>query len=165
MSAALRFALLLALAVWIGGIVFFSFFTAPALFGVLPREAAGRVTAAIFPRYYVLGVVCGGVALLAVLLLRWRAPAADRGLPVAPVLLFLMLALTFYARIGILPEASSLRARLHAEVGTPGADEARRRFEALHRRAVILNGMVLAGGVGVLALLARRDRVGYRAFG
>ena len=37
MATVFRFFHLLALVVWIGGIVFFSFFTAPALFGVLPR--------------------------------------------------------------------------------------------------------------------------------
>ena len=62
MAATLRYLHLLALVIWIGGVVFFSFFTAPALFSALPREMAGRATAAIFPRYYMMGGICGGVA-------------------------------------------------------------------------------------------------------
>ncbi|HEV8700511.1 MAG TPA: DUF4149 domain-containing protein, partial [Candidatus Polarisedimenticolia bacterium] len=49
MSALLRTAHLLALGIWVGSVVFFSFFTAPTLFGALPRDMAGRAVSAIFP--------------------------------------------------------------------------------------------------------------------
>lgn len=157
MAASLRFLHLLALVVWIGGIVFFSFFTAPALFGVLPRDMAGRVTAVLFPRYYLLGGTCGAIALLTSVWQGWRAPARDRGRRIETLLLLLMLAMTLYAGLGILPETSSLLSQLHAADDTAGRQAAQRRFDDLHRRSVLLNGMVLVCGIGTLAALAWRD--------
>lgn len=158
-AAAIRFFHLLALVVWVGGIIFFSFFTAPALFGVLPRELAGNVTSVLFPRYYMLGGICGLVALLTCLL-RWlQSPGRDRPLQIEMLLLVLMLAMSLYAGLGILPETSSLRPQIRAAEGTAGRDAAQQRFDLLHRRSVILNGLVLLCGIGVLATLAGRDRL------
>src|ERR1700722_14152284 len=55
---------LAALGCWLGGIVFFSFFTAPAVFTVLPRPEAGQLISTIFPRYYMLGYVVGTISLV-----------------------------------------------------------------------------------------------------
>jgi len=63
MASALRFVYFVALAVWVGEIVFFSFVVAPALFGVLGAERAAPVLATIFPRYYAIGAVAAGLAL------------------------------------------------------------------------------------------------------
>lgn len=163
MATALRFVHLLALAVWIGGIVFFSFFTAPALFSALPRAMAGRVTAALFPRYYLMGGVCGVVALLTSLSQWPPAPPRDRRRLVEIVLLIVMLSMTLYAGLGILPETSSLRPRLRAGAASPGGDAAQRRFDVLHRRSVVVNGLVLLCGLGALATLAGRGRSDGRA--
>lgn len=155
-AAALRFVHLLALVVWIGGVIFFSFVTAPALFGALPRDMAGRATAAIFPRYYLLGGICGGVAILSAALLGMRGRSAGRPLILELVLLGLMTALTLYAGQVILPRASALRLALPGLEGTPAHEEAQRRFASLHARSVRLNGAVLLLGLGTLALLAFR---------
>jgi hypothetical protein len=158
MAATLRFLHLLSLVVWIGGIVFFSFFTAPALFSVLPRDMAGRVTSVLFPRYYLMGGICGAVALLTALLQWLRAPQRERRRLLEMVLLILMLAMTLYAGLGIIPETSSLRPQMNAADGTPGREAAQRRFDLLHRRSVVLNGLVLLCGIGAVALLASRQR-------
>jgi len=115
------------------------------------------VTAAIFPRYYLLGGTCGVIALLTSLLQWQRAPGRHRGLQIEMLLLLLMLAMTLYAGLGILPEASSLRSQLHAAEDSPGRQSAQRRFDDLHRRSVLLNGMVLLCGLGALAALSWRD--------
>ncbi len=152
-AGALRFVHLLALVVWIGSVIFFSFVTAPALFGALPRDMAGRAMSNIFPRYYLLGTLCGGLSLLSAALLGLRAGSADRSLVVELVLLALMTALTVYAGQVILPRADALRLSLPGLEGTPAHEEAQRRFAALHARSVMLNGAVLLLGLGTLALL------------
>ena len=58
------FIYLLAIACWLGGMVFFSLFTAPVIFRLLPRAEAGTVVAGLFPRYYLLGYIAGGIALV-----------------------------------------------------------------------------------------------------
>ncbi len=162
MPATLRFFHLLALVIWIGGGVFFSFFTLPALFSVLPRDMAGRVTSTIFPRYYLMGGVCGVVALLTCLLQWLHAPVWDRPRLVEMVLLILMLVMTLYAGLGILPETSSLRPQLRSADDSPGGHSARQRFDVLHRRSVILNGLVLLCGIGALATMAGQVGPGTR---
>src|SRR5208282_6620687 len=91
---------LAALGCWLGGIVFFSFFTAPAVFTRLPITEAGHVISAIFPRYYMLGYVAGTVSLiLAVYFTAVRGPriwwgattvvlAIALGIPFMPARLF-----------------------------------------------------------------------------
>ena len=64
LTVILRFIYLLSIALWIGGIAFFSFMAAPSIFHVLPREEAGKVVADIFPKYYWQGIICGAIALL-----------------------------------------------------------------------------------------------------
>src|SRR5580700_10817125 len=67
---------LAALGCWLGGIVFFSFFTAPAVFTVLPRPEAGQLISTIFPRYYMLGYIVGTISLVLAIYFR-NAGAAD----------------------------------------------------------------------------------------
>ena len=154
MTALLRTVHLLALGVWVGSVVFFSFFTAPTLFGALPRDLAGRAVSAIFPRYYALGAVCGAVALLSGLLLGARQPAFGRLLAGELVLLVLMTGIVLYAGRVVLPQAAQARLALGALEGTAAHEEAKARFDALHRRSVLLNGTVLILGIASTALYA-----------
>ena len=155
MSALLRFVHLLAIGTWIGSVVFFSFFTAPALFGTLPRDLAGRAVSAIFPRYYALGGACGAVALLSALLLGVKRASWGRVLLLEIVLLAIMTGIVLYAdRVGR-PRASQARQDVaQAREGAAVYDEAQARFAALHRRSVLLNGTVLILGVAAFALAA-----------
>jgi uncharacterized membrane protein len=158
-TALLRTVHLLALGVWVGSVVFFSFFTAPTLFGALPRDMAGRAVSAIFPRYYALGAACGAVALLSGLLLGARQPAFGRLLTGELVLLVLMTGIVLYAGRVVLPQAAQARLALPALEGTAAHEEAQARFDALHRRSVLLNGTVLILGIAstVLVALQRPD--------
>lgn len=52
-----------AVGVWLGTIVFFSFFVAPRAFAVLEEDAASNLVNAVFPRYYSFGVALGVVGI------------------------------------------------------------------------------------------------------
>ena len=118
---------LAALGCWLGGIVFFSFFTAPAIFTHLPAAEAGQVISAIFPRYYMLGYVAGTASLI---------PAVY----FTAVVLAIALGITFYAGTVILPRADAIRTVYE----DPNPDAARKaEFDRLHRMSVFLNGAVL----------------------
>lgn len=145
-----RFVYLLAVAVWIGEIVCFSFLIAPAIFGVLGPARAGDLVAAIFPRYYALGMGAGTVALATGLVLARGAVAAGWW-RAACVALVLGLAATVYAGVVVEPRARTLRAAMQAAgEGSPAAAD----FRALHGRAVMLNGAALLAGLVGLALSA-----------
>ena len=152
----------LALVVWVGEIVFFSFVAAPAIFGTLKAaesgldpdkgaEVAGRVVGAIFPVYYRLGYACGAILLITSLAMLSGALARN-GWLLNSGLVAVMLALTLYAGLVVQPRASALRPQIHDPTA---AVTAKPEFDRLHRLAVILNGAVLLCGVGVTILTAR----------
>src|SRR5258707_12327434 len=97
---------LAALGCWLGGIVFFSFFTAPAVFTVLPRPAAGQLISEIFPRYYMLGYIVGTISLvLAIYFTAERVPRIWWG--GTPAALEIQLETTFQSGTDIIAGAMS----------------------------------------------------------
>lgn len=115
---------------WLGSIVFFSFFLAPVLFRVLAAADAARVVRALFPRYYLLGIVCGLILCL-LLILRWD------GLRLA-VVAFLTL-IDLYCRQSLTPRINEAR-----DAGPMRQTE----FDRMHRLSVQLNGVVMLGLIG-----------------
>ncbi|MCK5237718.1 MAG: DUF4149 domain-containing protein, partial [Deltaproteobacteria bacterium] len=59
-----KFVHLLSIVTWVGMLIFFSFVAAPSIFKVLPRESAGDVVGSIFPKYWLLGYLCGALSIL-----------------------------------------------------------------------------------------------------
>ena len=137
--------------------IFFSLLAAPALFGGLPRDLAGRAVSAIFPRYYGFGAACGLIALVTGLVLRWRRGAPARALAIELLLVALMTGIVLYSGRVLLPQASRARAALAGPGEDAASGEAQRRFAALHRRSVMLNGAVLLLGVAAFALAAMQS--------
>ncbi len=150
MSGLVKWLYLMALIVWLGELVFFSFVVAPSLFGTFPAADAGRAVGAIFPTYYRLGYVCGAVLLCASMVMLGSA-ASRPWWGVNAGVAAVMLAVTLYAGVVIQPRATALRLQIH-EASAPQAvkDE----FSRLHRVAVTLNGIVLIGGVVVSIVTA-----------
>lgn len=127
---------LLALVCWLGGMVVFSAVIAPVVFTTLSRPDAGRLVAAVFPRYYVLGYICGAVALvLAIWLAVARVPRASWTF--AAILLAAALGCTAYAGVVVRPQVDAIRTV--TEEANP--DPVRRaEFDRLHHLSVMLNG-------------------------
>lgn len=88
----LRLVFSLAIAAWFGSVFFFSFVVAPAAHRNFPGEAR-RFLRPIFTRYYRMGVVCGFVALAAVLLGRDGLSDATLARLVLPVVAALLASL------------------------------------------------------------------------
>ena len=141
---------------WIGGVIFFSLVAAPTLFQSLPREVAGRATSVIFPRYYLVGGIAAGVALLTGAARGLIAGNWPRALVIEMVLIALMGGMTIYAGQVILPEAQRVRATLPAIEGSPEHPVAQARWAVLHRQSVRLNGAVLLLGLVTLWFVAQR---------
>lgn len=150
------FLYLLCLICWLGGMVFFSFFTAPALFSRLPIAEAGKVVSTIFPRYYILGYVAGIIGFI--LALYFTIARGPRGWwSLATIAIAIAVGLTFYAGAVVRPQVDAIRTV--AEEQNP--DPARKaEFDRLHRLSVTLNGAVmvlnLVALVGTAAALAPR---------
>jgi hypothetical protein len=147
---------LIAIACWLGGIVFFSFFTTRIVFASLPRPEAGVAIRALFPQYYMLGYVAGTIALVAAIYITavWT-PRLWWSL--TTLALAIALGLTFYAGTVIRPRVEAIRGV--TEEANP--DPARKaEFDKLHRMSVILNGAALllnlAAVVGTSGALTAR---------
>lgn len=137
---------------------FFSIFVAPAAFQVLDRESAGRLVTTVFPRYYLFGLVFGLLGLVGVtgrLIGGGERPAPWGTL----ALLLLMLALTLYILLVVLPASEEARAAMRLAGATPGsgAPEAKV-FARLHRLSVTLNAATLLAGLALVCLEAIRFR-------
>jgi uncharacterized protein DUF4149 len=155
MIAALRIAQVVALGVGVGSIVFLSFVVAPALFGALPRDMAGRATAAIFPRYHLVVGVAAAVALAAGMAQSLlRSGGIDRRLFAELFLIAAMLAPVAWGGLVTLPRAAAARAILGDPARSAEHEDAQALFVRLHRRSVALNAAALAAGVAALAVSA-----------
>jgi uncharacterized membrane protein len=157
MSFLLQWFYILALALWVGGMVFFSFLTTPVIFSTLPKEMAGQVLAALFPRYYQLGYLCGGI-LLAMTLIE---ALLVRHLPLIRLLFIgLMVGMTLYAGMALRPQIHDLKVEIRTvEEASPRGGELKKQFSRAHRLSVILNMIVLACGLFLVGILAFRLRL------
>ena len=146
---------LLAMGVWLGGVVFFSFFTAPVIFERLPRNQAADLVAVIFPRYYNLGYVCGFAMVLAgaypIYLVPTQATTwTSWGFALAAT------GVSFYAGRVVMPSVRRLRLTAASSAGTPEHAVNREAYHRSHQLSVTLNTTVL------LLLLVQVLLYGYR---
>ena len=148
-----RFLLILALVVWIGGIIFFSFVVAPATFSLLPaQEVAGRLVAYSLKSLHIIGLICGVIFLTSTFLLQLRRVKTLR----AAVLL--MILLTAFSQFGVTPEMEKIREAVGGSIqALPHQDAGRAAFDRLHQISVILECLVLLAGIGVVGLLAAEN--------
>lgn len=145
----------LAVSLWLGAMACFAFLVAPAAFATLEREAAGRFVAAVFPRYYQAGVVLGILALAGCVGAGLRK--GWQGLDwLSLALVTLMLSLTLYAWLVVLPAAHGAREVMRRTDAGPSSQEGLR-FARLHRISGVLNGVVMLAGVAVLAMEVTRQ--------
>jgi uncharacterized membrane protein len=158
----LRFLMLLALIVWIGGIIFFAFVVAPAAFTVLPTpELAGRVVSRSLTALHWMGLISGFIFLLCSFTYNQTKHASMRLFSSAHWLIAVMLALTAISQFGITPAMRRSRAVLTLSDVSPAEleqkmNDARLRFDRLHAWSVRLEGGILVLGIGVVGVTARR---------
>jgi uncharacterized membrane protein len=149
----LRFLMLLALIVWIGGIIFFAFVLAPTLFGVLPTtKIAGDVVNATLGKLHWMGLISGVIFLISSLLYNRQKYIQLRPFMVSHIFVVLMLAFTMISQFGITPRMRELRSSPSLMESSSGRDE----FDRLHAWSTRLEGGVLFLGLGVVILTARR---------
>ncbi|HJQ83755.1 MAG TPA: DUF4149 domain-containing protein [Candidatus Binatia bacterium] len=145
-----RFVFLLAVGLWVGEIVFFSFVVAPAVFGVLDSARAGAVVGAVFPRYYALGTAAGTVAVVAAVVIARQAARSGWWTGVV-VALLVGLAVTVGAGLVVHPRAQRLRVALQSAGKAPAEDPG---FRRAHQLAVGLNAAALVAVLTGLGLAA-----------
>lgn len=153
----LRYAYLLAMAVWLGGMLIIGAVVAPSLFQTLQavapmdgRAFAGEAFKAILSRFHLVAYACGAVAAASLVAMALLGPRPRHfGLRVAIVMA--MLGIALYSGLRVLTEIDGIQ----AVVGTlpsrlPAADPRRLRFDALHQLATRLMMVNIIGALGLL---------------
>jgi uncharacterized membrane protein len=149
--------MLLALVVWIGGIIFFAAVVAPTLFKVLPtHQLAGAVVGRSLGILHWMGIVCGVVFLITSMLNSYSARGAAH--PFAPrhLLVYIMLALTAISQFVVSAKLLAMRTAMGEIDLVPVTDARRLAFNQLHAWSTRLESGVLILGLVVLFLVARR---------
>jgi len=144
--------MLLALIVWIGGIIFFAFVLAPTLFGVLPTtKLAGDVVNATLSKLHWMGIISGVVFLICSLVYNWQKYVQAKPFMASHIFVVLMLAFTLISQFGITPRMRELRSSPVIMDSVSRAE-----FDSLHASSTRLEGGVLVFGLGLVILTARR---------
>jgi uncharacterized membrane protein len=157
MNVSLRALRLLAIVVWVGGLIFFAFVLAPVAFHVLPStHEVGTVVGATLRVLTGVGHACGLVFLFATLAVWFRSAPRGRKLLIAEALLVvLMIAATMYVQVSIIPAMERDRVAAGGDVDAAPADNpARIDFERLHPLSEKVEGLALLLGIAVVILMA-----------
>jgi len=143
--------MLLALVVWIGGIIFLAFVEAPIAFtpGLLPtRHMAGSIVGRSLDLLHFMGVASAVVFLIASMLYCRKTTGRARPLALRHILIALMLGLTLISQFAVSPKMHALRAQAGV-IDTLAFDHpVRREFDRLHvwsenfEKAVLLLGLL-----------------------
>ena len=156
----LKLLMLLALIVWIGGIIFFAFVEAPTLFSVLPStRMAGDVVSVSLTRLHWMGLISGVVFLICSLVYNWQKYVQLKPFAASHILVALMLVLTAYSQFGITSRMREIRARIESmsNPSIPWDDKAFIEFSREHQLSTWTEGTILILGIGVVGLTARRN--------
>ena len=156
--AFVRFVMLLALTVWIGGIIFFSVL-APTSFSVLPtRQLAGAVVGSMLSKLHWIGLGAGLVLLFASVASYYSQTGTAHVFATRHLLVCVMLLLTLASQFAVSPKMAALHSSMgNVDLVSPDNPE-RVQFNALHRWSTRLELGVLLLGLVVLYVIARQLR-------
>ena len=159
MATLLRILRLYPLALWVGGEVFFVL-VAGIAFSVLPdAHSGGMIVRNALIALHRIGIGAGVVYLLATLALLATRRDTHPARAVEVALIGVMLALTLYSQMSVIPRMESDRLSLGGDVAmAPKDNPARLDFDRLHQWSVNLEGAVLVGGLVLIALAPMHDR-------
>ena len=147
--------MLLALAVWIGALIFFPVIAQTA-FANLPPHSAGLLVRGSLQKLHQMAFACGIVFLSSSLIYNRIVLGRTRLLSASHWLIVCMLAFTAISQFHIIPRMESLRVTSGEISALPSSDRLRVQFDSLHTWSTRTEGAVLVLGLVVLYLTARR---------
>jgi hypothetical protein len=160
MKTLLRTLLYLALIVWLGAEIFFPVVAAITFQTLQPdTHTAGRIVGELLGILHGMGLACGAVAFF--LLARapvWGSIYKPRAVLAPMALLAVMIGLTLYSQLGIIPAMERDRIAAGGAIGAvDAANPSRVDFERLHRRSERVEGAILLFGLAAVALVAKAE--------
>jgi len=148
--------MLLALAVWLGALIFFPFVAATAFSALPSAHLAGLVVRGSLLHLHTIAFVCGAVFLVCSLLYNHVLLGRLMLLALSHVLIIVMLALTAISQFRIIPQMEALRV-VAGEINQLAiSDPTRAQFNSLHVWSTRVEGAVLVLGIILLYLTSKR---------
>lgn len=155
---AVRYLYILALVIWLGGMLVAGAVVAPATFGVLEqwnaaigRVLAGQVFGEVLARFHLVAYAAGAILLVTLTVQRLIGPR-PRAYGVRAGLVVLMLGATMYSGLVVSPRIDAIQRTVDGPVNRLPADDPRRdEFDRLHRLSEMLMMAAAAGGLVLLA--------------
>jgi len=154
-----RYTMLLALVVWIGGLIFFSFVLAPTVFhpGILPsRQLAGNVVSRSLGILHLTGVCCGVVFAVTSMIESRVVSGSAQPFAVRHLLVYGMIILTVVSMLAVGSKMQMLRQQMVVIDELPQNDSRRIEFNRLHAWSTRIEETVLLLGLALLYATARR---------
>lgn len=154
---ALRYAALLALLVWSGGLVAIGAVAAPAAFEAIEargvadsRAIAGAVVGEVLRRFHQVAYACGAVLILTLVARRILGPRPRRaGVRIA--LASIMLAATVYSGVVVAGRIAALQQEIGAAPSSlPPGDPRRVEFGRLHATSTVLLFVPIIGSLALV---------------
>ncbi|MEP6643286.1 MAG: DUF4149 domain-containing protein [Acidobacteriaceae bacterium] len=159
----LRFLMLLSLAVWIGGLLFFPV-VAQISFSVLPsRQLAGLMVGHSLRALHWMAIVSGAIFLASSLIHNRMSRGAVQVFATRHMLVITMVALTLVSQFVVIPRIDAIRASSGEISSIPPNNPARLQFDSLHAWSTRIEGGVLLLGLVVLFLIAADPNSNRRA--
>ena len=140
----------LVLALWVGGIAFFTFIITPLIFKSFGRDSAGEIVGKLFPGYFLYNL-----ALSAVTLVLFFLVAGGQTGPAYSVSLFLVttaLLINAYILFTLYPEVRRVKEEVASFEKDAADSPGRRKFSRLHAVSAVLNLVLLAEGIALLVI-------------
>ncbi len=133
-------------------IFFTTFFAAPSIFKVLPRESAGEVMGSIFPKYWIVGYASSVIALACTLII-------SKALGFYPaerlIILIIMTALSFFSGLVIGRRARNIKAEMKRAENPEDKARFRKAFGKVHAVSAVINLTILFLGFILIYIMAR----------
>jgi uncharacterized membrane protein len=149
------FLYLLALGIWIGGIFIFTFVVTPVIFKSFDRDLAGSIVGRLFPGYFFFTLVVVALA-AAVLFFAWPV-RNGLGFTLSCGLAALALVIVLYTNFSLHPRMKKVKQEIASFETVPADHPSRLKFRRLHVQSAVLNLLLLADGVALLALATFRE--------
>jgi len=159
---ALRYVYVLALVVWLGGMLVLGALVAPTTFQILQatepttgRELAGEVFGATIARFHYVAYAAGGLLLVSLTAMAVLGPR-PRAYAVRSALIVATLGVSLYSGLVVLSRIDNLQQQAGGPVSRLAADDARRlQFDQLHQLSTQLMMLNMAGALILLYWEAR----------
>ena len=165
MTTVFRIVRLFALAIWVGGLVFFGFVAAVAFKTLPDAHSAGAVVRGSLIQLHHIGLAAGIVYLLFTLALLATQRDTHPIRAAELVVVLAMLVLTGYSEFSVIPRMEKDRMSVGGDVtAAPGDAPAVEHFNRLHKVSVKVEGAVLVLGLLMLGMTSIHGRDDFDRF-